>query len=99
MKPSQSLPTLLISAGAVFAQSVVTPAAQNVPIELNPFIITETADQSYAPSETLSGTRLRSLVKDVPSAITMLSEDMLRDLGARDFNDVLDFLPSTMSYP
>ena len=98
MKPAQSLLTLLISASAAFAQSVVTPAPQDAPIELNPFVITAGTDDGYAPTETLSGTRLKTPVKDVASALSIISADMLNDLGALNFNDVLDYLPSTARY-
>ncbi|MEO6244062.1 MAG: TonB-dependent receptor plug domain-containing protein, partial [Opitutaceae bacterium] len=67
-------------------------------VELNPFVISAGTDDGYAPTETLSGTRLKTQAKDVPSAISIISADMLSDLGAFSFNDVLDFLPSTARY-
>lgn len=73
-------------------------AAAESPVTLNPFVISAEADNGYAPTETLSGTRLRTTAKDVPSALSIISADMLSDLGALNFNDVLDFLPSTARY-
>ena len=80
------------------APNPAVPGANDAPVELNPFVITADADNGYAPTETLSGTRLKTQVKDVPSAISIISADMLADLGALNFNDVLDFLPSTARY-
>ncbi len=91
--------------GTIASAQTVAPASSRTattateqPIELNPFVISVDADDGYAPSETLSGTRLKTPVKDVASAISIISADMLSDLGALDFNDVLDFLPSTARY-
>lgn len=98
MKTTPSLLALLLPVSAALSQTVAPPAAKDEPVELNPFVISERVDDGYAPTETLSGTRLRAQVKDVPSAISIISADMLNDLGALDFNDVLDFLPSTARY-
>ncbi len=101
MKSPRLTLTLSLLASTALAQSLTLPAptpAQGSPIELNPFIISAGADDGYAPTETLSGTRLKAQVKDIPSAISIISADMLSDLGALNFNDVLDFLPSTARY-
>lgn len=98
MKPSLGLLTALISTSTGFAQAVAPSPGKEAPIELNPFVITAGTDNGYAPAETLSGTRLKTPVKDVPSAISIISADMLSDLGALNFNDVLDYLPSTARY-
>lgn len=67
-------------------------------VELSPFVINADADTGYASTETLSGTRLRTQISDVASAMTIVTAEFLRDIGARDFNDVLDFMPSTATY-
>jgi outer membrane receptor protein involved in Fe transport len=68
------------------------------PVTLSPFVLIEDQDGGYAPHETLSGTRLRTPVKDVASAMTIVTADLMRDLGALNYNDVLDFIPSTTTY-
>ena len=73
-------------------------AADDQTVTLNPFVISVATDDGYAPTETLSGTRLKAAAKDVPSSMSIISADMLSDLGALNFNDVLDFLPSTARY-
>jgi outer membrane receptor protein involved in Fe transport len=90
--------TLLLSASAALAQSVAPPAAKEVPIELNPFVVTADTDDGYASKETLSGTRLRTDIKNVASSMSVVTSEMLRDMGATSFYDVVDFLPSTFSY-
>ncbi|MEI8088169.1 MAG: TonB-dependent receptor plug domain-containing protein [Opitutaceae bacterium] len=99
MHPKIPGPYLLavILSGSLSAQQL-PPAANEAPAQLNPFVISVDTDDGYAPTETLSGTRLKAAAKDVPSAISIISADMLSDLGALNFNDVLDFLPSTARY-
>lgn len=106
MKPPLALfPACLVLASLASAQTATPPAASpqatvtlDQTVKLNPFVISAGADDGYAPTETLSGTRLKTAAKDIPSAISIISADMLADLGALNFNDVLDFLPSTARY-
>jgi outer membrane receptor protein involved in Fe transport len=95
------LPRLALVGAAItshLAAQSVTPAATGDTVKLNPYVISAETDNGYAPTETLSGTRLKTAAKDIPPAISIISADMLADLGALNFNDVLDFLPSTARY-
>lgn len=95
-----------ITAGpaALFAQvAPATPGgagtgARNEIVELSPFVVAAENDTGYAPTETLSGTRLRTATKNVASAMSIVTADLLHDIGAMSFYDVVDFLPSTFSY-
>src|SRR5437016_11014766 len=75
-----------------------TPAAKDETVMLSPFVLQEDQDTGYAPNETLSGTRLRTQTKDVASAMTIVTPDLMKDLGAFNYNDVLNFIPSTSVY-
>lgn len=94
--------TLTLLAGLVLQPlaAAVSPtgAATDETVELSPFVITADADTGYAATETLSGTRLRAQVRDVASALTIVTAEFMRDIGALNFNDVLDFMPSTAVY-
>lgn len=82
-----------------FAQILPPAPARSEPlVTLSPFILNEDQDPGYAPTETLSGTRLRTAVKDVASAMTIVTSDFMKDLGALNYADVLDFVPSTTTY-
>ncbi len=72
--------------------------AKEETVELSPFIVNMEDDNGYAPTETLSGTRLRTQTKNVASAMSIVTADLMHDLGAMNFYDVVDFLPSTFSY-
>src|SRR5438046_1593708 len=85
---------LTLSAGA---QVATVPVADET-VALSPFVLQEDQDTGYAPNETLSGTRLRTQTKDVASAMTIVTPDLMKDLGAFNYNDVLNFIPSTSVY-
>jgi len=99
MKPSRIASA--IAAALLLQLPVRLPAAppdQDETVELSPFILREDQDTGYAPNETLSGTRLRSQAKDVAAAMTIVTPDLMKDLGALNYNDVLNFMPSTSVY-
>lgn len=87
---------LVVAAGRLSGQAPAAPAVP--PIELSPFVITVDADTGYAATETLSGTRLRAPARDVASAMTIVTSEFMSDIGALNFNDVVNFMPSTSSY-
>jgi iron complex outermembrane receptor protein len=98
MKLPRPALSFALTAGAVCAQTVAPPAAREAAIELNPFVVTAEADDGYASKETLSGTRLRTDIKNVASSMSIVTAELLRDMGATSFYDVVDFLPSTFAY-
>ena len=52
------------------------------------------SDFGYQATETLAGTRIRSDLKDVGAAITVVTEAFLRDVGATDNTTLLQYTPS-----
>ena len=64
-------------------------------VEMSPFIVNGEQDTGYRATSTLAGTRLKTDLKDVGSAITVVTEEFLRDTGARNSEDLLVFTPST----
>jgi len=77
-----------------FAQA--TPEEE--PLVLNPFVVSTEANKGYYASETLSGTQLRSQVRDLANPITILTEEFMRDIGAVNYEEALEFLPSTREF-
>ncbi|MBK1879021.1 TonB-dependent siderophore receptor [Pelagicoccus mobilis] len=66
--------------------------------ELSPFTIDGSSDSGYYATETLSGTQLRTSVRDLANPVTILTEEMLEDIGALNYEEALEFLPSTQSF-
>lgn len=66
--------------------------------ELSPFTIDAGSDTGYYATETLSGTQLRTSVRDLANPITILTEEFMDDIGAVNYEEALEYLPSTKAY-
>jgi outer membrane receptor protein involved in Fe transport len=97
---------LILGAGSSARPQSVTPAAtpsgpsgsedaDEQIIELSPFIVEATEDDGYRATSTLAGTRIRTELKDVGSAISVVTEAMLRDTGATKSEDLLVYTTNT----
>ncbi|KAF0094819.1 MAG: TonB-dependent receptor plug [Puniceicoccaceae bacterium 5H] len=63
----------------------------NEVFELPPFSVTTDEDIGYMAANTLSGTRLRTDLKDVGSAVSVYTEEFLNDVGATDSQSLLTY--------
>jgi outer membrane receptor for ferric coprogen and ferric-rhodotorulic acid len=96
--------TLSLVAATALAQSVAPSAtsaastADDAAVILNPFVVSTDANKGYYASETLSGTQLKSQVRDLANPITILTEEFMRDIGAVNYEEALEFLPSTQAF-
>ncbi|MBM3853564.1 MAG: hypothetical protein FJ399_10460, partial [Verrucomicrobia bacterium] len=70
------------------------PPADQAIVELSPFVISDHADTGYAATETLSGTRMRTDLKDVSVSLSILTPEFLQDLGVTSFEKALEYTPS-----
>ncbi|HXQ80611.1 MAG TPA: TonB-dependent receptor plug domain-containing protein [Opitutaceae bacterium] len=80
------------------AATPVTTAApeQEEPTVLSPFVVDASEDKgSYKANSTLAGTRVRTDLKDVASAISVVTAQFLEDTGAKNAQDLLVYTPST----
>ncbi|HVU16575.1 MAG TPA: TonB-dependent receptor plug domain-containing protein [Candidatus Didemnitutus sp.] len=64
-------------------------------IVLSPFVVEATEDSGYSARDTLAGTRVRTELKDVASAISVVTTQFLKDTGAKNNSDLLVYTPST----
>jgi len=89
----------LITVGRLSAQTTAAPAApaktEDETIVLSPFVVEASEDQGYAAKDTLAGTRVRTELKDVASAISVVTAQFLKDTGAKNSADLLVYTPST----
>ena len=87
--------------GIAVATSSATIHAQEVDVgedvyELSPFVIDTSEDVgSYQANSTLAGARVRTELKDVASAISVITAEFLRDTGATDNQSLLQYTPNT----
>src|SRR5580698_6308174 len=65
-------------------------------VTMSPFVVgSTTQDNSYTANDTLAGTRVRTDLKDVASAISVVTHQFLQDTGAKNQEDLLIYTPST----
>ncbi len=75
-----------------------SPITPEETIVLSPFTVDASAEKGYLATQTLSGTRLKTDLKDIGAALTIFTEEMLDDLGATNLNDILAFAPNTDAF-
>ena len=89
----------------IFASTVAAPfaTAQSVPpappslkpdsdpIVLSPFTVTSSADAGYQAGNTLAGSRMNTKLSETPASVSVFTEEFLRDLGATNLADVLEY--------
>jgi hypothetical protein len=89
----------LVTVGRLSAQATAAPAAskpaEEETIVLSPFVVEASEDQGYTAKDTLAGTRVRTDLKDVASAISVVTQQFLKDTGAKNSADLLVYTPST----
>ncbi len=70
------------------------PATEDDTITLTPFEVTSTKDTGYQATETLAGTRIRTNLADVGSAITVVTKEFMQDIGATNSASLLQYTPN-----
>lgn len=62
---------------------------------LSPFVVEGTEDSGYAAKDTLAGTRIRTELKDVGSAIQVVTQKFLQDTNSKNATDLLVYTTGT----
>jgi len=69
--------------------------AQNDVLRLSPFIVTGEADAGYRATQTLAGSRLKTDLRDIGSAISVVTPEFIEDIGATDAKGILVYTTNT----
>jgi hypothetical protein len=78
------------------AQVADTPNMEDDDIYvLSPFEVTQSDDVGYLATNTLAGTRIRTQLKDVGSAVSVITKEFLEDTGATDNKSLLVYTANT----
>ncbi len=100
MKTQRTLACALFAATAVWqgllaqtapASNQPTPQEEEDILELSPFEVTAEEDSGYVATSTLAGTRIRTDLKDVGSAISVITKEFMQDIGATDNGSLLQY--------
>jgi len=93
---------LTIGAGLSFAQQATNqasaagqPQTDEETITLSPFEVSAEATNGYAVATSLAGNRLNTELKDVGSAISVVNEQFMKDIGATDNASLLAYTTAT----
>ncbi|MEO6244990.1 MAG: hypothetical protein ABIQ12_06110, partial [Opitutaceae bacterium] len=92
---------LVVAAASLLAQTnpSATPpppaAAKDEAIVLSPFQVDAGTEKGYLATQTLSGTRLKTELKDIGSSLTVFTEQLMDDLGANSIYNLMAFAPNT----
>ncbi|HVS53294.1 MAG TPA: TonB-dependent receptor plug domain-containing protein [Opitutaceae bacterium] len=73
----------------------VTTVADQETVVLSPFEVTAGGDTGYSAATTLAGNRLNTDLRDVGSAISVVTAQMLQDLSATDNESLLQYTTNT----
>ena len=80
-----------LSAQVAPAPSRAATAANDI-VQLNVFQVSATNDDEYRAANTTTGTRYDTPVKDLPMNIEVLTTSFMRDIGALDVRDALEYV-------
>ena len=93
-----SLLTLVGAASPLLAQLVppranpAKAASDDEAVVLSPFQVSAASEEgTYVATSTLAGTRLNTALKDVPAAISVMTADFLKDIGATGVSDAIQY--------
>ena len=91
------IPALLAMLSAPLpAQTTSNETAREQTITLSAFEVTTDRDVGYTASSALAGGRIDSLLKETPSAITVLTAEFLEDIGATSFGSTAEWAPNAI---
>jgi outer membrane receptor protein involved in Fe transport len=86
---------LLCPSGLGLAQNVApppaTPKPEAAPIVLSPFTVSSSSDLGYQAGNTLAGSRMNTKLSETPASVSVFTEEFLKDLGATNLADVLEY--------
>ena len=93
------LAALLVPCAYLPAQTAAAPAAaaprEEEVLVLTPFEVTSSGEEGYNAATTLAGNRLKTELRDVGSAIQVVTSQFLRDTGATDNTSLLQYTTGT----
>jgi iron complex outermembrane receptor protein len=79
---------LALSAITALAQTTATPPKEEV-VELSPFEVKAQDDRGYIASETMTGTRVATQIKDLPYTVNVLTSEFFEDFAMFQLDDTL----------
>lgn len=89
---------LMAASVSLLAQTKTEPADASADtrtdkdvVKLSPFSVTDRSDAGYGASRTMSGSRTNKALIEIPTAIGLITKEVIDDLGAVDVHEILRF--------
>ncbi|MDO8539052.1 MAG: hypothetical protein Q7S40_01315 [Opitutaceae bacterium] len=100
MKPHFSLPWLASFLGPFVppALAASAPPPANDVVVLSPFTVDTTLDRGYQATNTLSGTRINTSLRDTASSVSVFTPEFLRDIGLSDIIEIIRYSVSASQH-
>ena len=93
---TESTPSTTTTATPAAVEVTNSGAGEEQPLVLSPFVVDAAEEKgSYKANSTLAGTRVRTDLNDVASAISVVTAQFLQDTGARNNQDLLVYTLNT----
>jgi hypothetical protein len=95
------LSVLLVSVPGIYAQDAnqaakkATDTKDDEVIQLSPFEVSDANTNGYAGATTLAGNRLNTEVRDIGNAVTVITGQFMKDIGATDNQTLLQYTTNT----
>lgn len=84
-------------AGAQTEPAIDPETTKEEPILLNVFEVTTNSDIGYRAGNSVSATRIDTAIKDLPFSVSAFTPQFIKDIGARDLFDVVQYSPGVTS--
>lgn len=86
---------------AALPAQTVPAAPANIPageatVVLSPFVVSSERDVGYTATSSLAGGRTNALLLETPSAISVMTEQFLQDIGATNLNTLAEWSTNTI---
>jgi iron complex outermembrane recepter protein len=86
--------TTPVPAAETIDQPKTAAAEKSEVVALSPFTVTTDKDTGYRVTNSTSGTRLNTAIKDLPMSLQVLDSDFIADIGASDLRESLRYSAS-----
>jgi len=81
----------LVFLSSLFNVAALGQESNDELIELSPFSVDSSDDTGYRATNTISGTRLNTAIKDIPMPIEVITEAFIEDTAAGDLREALAY--------
>lgn len=82
----------LAAVGTLDAQTALKTPSSTEPVKLSPFEVVAESEPGYRAANSVTASRFALPIMDTPMSIAVVTEEFLRDIGARDALDSLSYV-------